>query len=802
MPVCYASARVPRARRPRTSRSHCITCTWWTLAFLIGASTTLADEGNASAKGGDGDAKPSSATESEDPAELPAGHSAHGEAFNEGPRQKAYLMGTTGRVHFPVSTENEEAQRFFDQGVGQLHGFWYFEAERSFRHVVSLDPECAMAYWGLAMANTNNEKRAKEFIAEAVKRREQASERERLWIDGADRYLNWEGKDQKKRKREYIRNHEEIIHEYPEEIEARAFLSVRLWQFNGDLPITSHEAVDALLAQVFAKNPDHPAHHFRIHLWDYEKPERALESAARCGQSSPGIAHMWHMPGHIFSRLKRYADAAWQQEASARTDHAHMMRDLVLPDQIHNYAHNNEWLIRNLIHVGRAFDALDLALNMTELPRHPKYNTLSRRGRSASYGRRRLIEVLEKFELWERLLALSSTAYFERTDDHRARLAWHRARGGALFELGRLDAIDGEVSAVESLEKEIIEERDAKVEEARKKAADEEKNEEDTKKAEKRAADPFKRRLDECERALKQLRGYAMFFRASPVAAFDQLAKAGIDDRRKLRLLLRLSRREEAQKLARERVEKREGEVLPLADLCHVLAASGRDDEAAEVFAKLRPLAARADLDVRPFARLEPIQKALGLPDDWREILSPPADIGERPALDDLGPFRWAPPVAPEWTLEGRLGQRVSLADYNGRAVVVIFYLGAGCLHCVEQLDHFAPKTEEFRRAGLDLVAISTEDVPTLTKALVSFEEAGKNIPFPLVANGSLDVFKAYRCYDDFEKVPLHGTFLIDAAKRIRWHDISYEPFDDPDFVIEEATRLLGEPEATAAGVF
>ena len=92
-----------------------------------------------------------------------------------------------------------------------------------------------------------------------------------------------------------------------------------------------------------------PAQHYRIHLWDYERAENAVDSASKCGQTSPGIAHMWHMPGHIFSRLKRYDDACFQQEASARVDYAHMMRDRVLPDQIHNFAHNNEWFIRNMI---------------------------------------------------------------------------------------------------------------------------------------------------------------------------------------------------------------------------------------------------------------------------------------------------------------------------------------------------------------------------------------------------------------------------------------------------------------------
>ena len=51
--------------------------------------------------------------------------------------------------------------------------------------------------------------------------------------------------------------------------------------------------------------------------------------------------------------------------------------------------------------------------------------------------------------------------------------------------------------------------------------------------------------------------------------------------------------------------------------------------------------------------------------------------------------------------------------------------------------------------------------------------------------------FKAYRAYDDFEDMPLHGTFLIDGEGLIRWHDISYEPFLEPDFLLDEAKRIL-----------
>src|SRR5271166_3595486 len=108
----------------------------------------------------------------------------HGEVFNEGPRQKAHLMGGTGKCHFAITTKDATAQQFFVQGIGQLHGFWYFEAERSFRQVAALDPACPMAYWGMAMANFNNNTRAGGFIKKAVERKKGITRREELYIDG------------------------------------------------------------------------------------------------------------------------------------------------------------------------------------------------------------------------------------------------------------------------------------------------------------------------------------------------------------------------------------------------------------------------------------------------------------------------------------------------------------------------------------------------------------------------------------------------------------------------------------------
>ena len=127
---------------------------------------------------------------------IPAGHSMHGEIFNEGARQKAYLMEGCGDIDFPATTTNELVQKFINQGLGQMHGFWFYESERSFRQAAALDPDCAIAYWGMAYANvpvpgfySGNEKRAKGFIKEAVARRDKASKREQMYIDALNNVL-------------------------------------------------------------------------------------------------------------------------------------------------------------------------------------------------------------------------------------------------------------------------------------------------------------------------------------------------------------------------------------------------------------------------------------------------------------------------------------------------------------------------------------------------------------------------------------------------------------------------------------
>ena len=156
-------------------------------------------------------------------------------------------------------------------------------------------------------------------------------------------------------------------------------------------------------------------------------------AAASASLSAPAIAHMWHMPGHTYSALKRYGDAAWQQEASARVDHAYMMTARILPDQIFNFAHNNQWLCTDLLYCGRVRDAIALAKNMVELPRHPKYNTLNRKEDNTAYEKNNGTSMLGRSRLlvswtdrWSGLIAAAILRARRRRQGARLRRAAKR----------------------------------------------------------------------------------------------------------------------------------------------------------------------------------------------------------------------------------------------------------------------------------------------------------------------------------------------------------------------------------------
>lgn len=764
------------------------------------------------------------------------GHSRHGAEFDEGPRTAAWLMpGMSDQVHFAVAGLGAEAQRFFDQGVCQQHGFWYFEAERSFRQVAMLQPDCAMAYWGMVMANVENPARAAGFAAEAVRRREAAGHREQLWIDAYARFygigderraalqsddpaafakakgeLAAAAKDRAEpatqdAHRRLIKDLGTIVHEFPDDIEAKAFLALEIWLAYGwgsGLPIVSHVAVDALLDQVFAKAPLHPAHHYRIHLWDQEDGKRALDSAAKDGSAAPGIAHLWHMSGHIYDKLHRHCEAAWQQMASARVDHAYMQRDHVMPFLIHNYGHNQEWLARSLSWTGQPLDALAIVKNLAAEPRHPHWNDAAKDDSIAGYARTRLVQICEDHDLYEEGLQLVRDGWLPHGDGVQGEVVRLTLQGRALFRLGRSDAAEQVVAEARELLARARAERATAIDTAEEQAlaapATRPKVLEAVAEAGRRPTDDVHRVLD----LLRELDGERLLAGGDAkgaVAVFEtipDLPKVLLAD-----ALLAAGEPKRAVELLEPEVRDRPHRVPTAGRLLLAYRAldqaSGTPDHREQVAELMLEMPTVGD---RSYPQT-PLVDRLGIGADIREAPRPHValevdvaglDFGSRPELASLGPALWQPWNAPDFDLPCTDGSRRSLQGQHGRPTLVVFYLGLGCLHCVQQLEALAPLAKDYAAAGIDVLAIGNTPLAKARDDLAALGD--QRLPFPLLADSELGAFRAFHCFDDFEQVPLHGTFLLDGDGRVRWQDLGAEPFTKVEWLLAECRRLLALP--------
>lgn len=774
----------------------------------------------------------------QEPAERP-GHSRHGAEFDEGPRRAAYVMpGLNPRVHVPVAGLDAAAQQLFDQGIVQLHGFWYFEAERSFREVARRFPDCAMAHLGMALANFEAEERAAAAIANAVRCSAAVPKYEQLWIDAfaafhgvddaartelrsgdaarvqkakhalvaANKDRSREAKD--KPFRQLLKDLGTLVHEFPDDVEAKAFLAVYVWHaydWGGGIPIVSHAAIDALLDAVFARVPDHPAHHYRIHLWDQEKAERALRSCPLIGGAAPGIAHQWHMAGHIYAKLHRHLEAAWHQDASGRVDHAHMQRDRVLPFLIHNYGHNQEWLARSLSYVGEGRAALEVAKNLVSVPRHPKWNKVDDGGSIAADARARLVSVCEDHELWAEAITLDRDGWLDRTTGVRPEVQRLGLLGRAHFRLGHMTEGDAVVAAVDALLQQARAERAAAVDKAESAAF----AKQDDAKQTRKAMDEAGREPTDSVRSVldlqRELRGERLLATGDAKAAVVEFE--AIADLPKALLAaahLAAGDADKAIELLEKEVKERPHRVPTVGRLLHAYGESAKaehKDKVRELMLAERVLASAhftRDADTPLLARV-------GVGVDARPAIVPKpwwdpsnslygADFGPRPALADLGPHGWAPFANAGFLLpQAGGGTRTLPQAGNGKPTLVVFYLGFGCLHCVQQLQALAPKAKDFAEAGIELVAIGNQTLAKTEAGLLALGDGG--LPFPLLADPELGAFRAWQCHDDFEALPLHGTFLVDGQGRVRWQDLGAEPFTQFDWLLPEAKRLLALPE-------
>jgi len=733
----------------------------WILALSLALVATSSSPGQEPTK----PTTPASAT---NPAVPAAGHSIHGEAFTDGPRRKASLIPGMGSVHFPVTTSKTDAQAFVTQGVAQLHSFYYLEAERSFRQAALIDPECPMAYWGMAMANVNNAKRAKGFLKEARAKAAttKLTRREQLYLDSLDA-LYKEGGNNRANQKEHLLVLESIVAEFPDDLEARAWMAMVAWQTAG--PDTSRQALDVTLESVLDKNPLHPgAHHYRIHLWDHNKVQRAEKAAALYARSAPGIAHAWHMPGHTYTELKRYADAAYQQEGSARVDHAAMLKNRTMPFEIHNYAHNNQWLATSLSNIGRARDAIIVARNLVEQPRDPQKNGPNDGGSPQRSGRLRWVETLIRYELWDDLIAATESKSLDWTDLGPEKTEKAYSLGLAYAAKSDQAKLSEQISALKP------------------------KVETPAKPADPKATAPAAPAAGPNAALIAELEGYQKLARGEALPALESFSKATRMSQDSLaRALLNSRNYGFAEGPARLGVEKRSNEFVPLATLVAALHSNNKDAEAKDGSRNLEPMVRLADKDTPIPRRLAAIVEGWKSAGQWSPAPEPSTEenvASGRVDLEPLGPLGWIPSPAVPFSLADTTGKAFNLAEHKGRNVVLLFYLGGKCAHCMQQLQEFGKKMKDFEAIGTDVVAIGTDNLED-ARALKTNAD-GIKFPMPFLPDPSLEVFKKYEAFDDFEAQPLHGAFLIDKQGNVRFQRISADPFLDVDFLLGESSRI------------
>jgi tetratricopeptide (TPR) repeat protein len=258
----------------------------------------------------------------------------------------AVLLDGLGSVHHPVSTNKPEAQKFFDQGLRLIYAFNHDEANRAFARAAELDPQLAMAHWGMALAvgpnyNLDAEetqlKAAYASIQKAQKLAKNAPEHERAYIAAlAGRYAADPRKaDRKQLALNYKQAMGELARRYPDDLDAATLyaesaMNLRPWQLwdKDGKPAAGTEELIAVLESVLRRNPDHTgANHYLIHAVEASpRPERALAAADRLRELAPGAGHLVHMPSHIYLRVGDFAAAARANEKAAAVDRAYITR--------------------------------------------------------------------------------------------------------------------------------------------------------------------------------------------------------------------------------------------------------------------------------------------------------------------------------------------------------------------------------------------------------------------------------------------------------------------------------------------
>jgi len=363
---------------------------------------------------------------------------------------------------FPVSTRNRQAQLFVNQGLNLAYAFNHAEARRAFREAARLDPNLAMAYWGQALVlgpninaamQPNEEPQALELIQKALSLKARATPREQAYIDALAQRYSGKADDRAARDKMYADAMRAVHRRFPQDLDAamlyvESMMDLRPWGYwQGDgAPHEGTAEIVALTEQVMAKNARHPgALHMYIHLLEATAtPERAERAADTLLTLMPAAGHMVHMPGHIYQRVGRYADAIRSNELAIAADEDYIVQcraQGLYP--MGYYPHNIHFLWFAASADGQGAKAIEAARTLAG-----KIDDETLKGAPFTAAFRMPVYfALTRFGRWDEMLKQPEPPAFSAP----LRASWHYARGLALVARNELTPADQELETLKAL---------------------------------------------------------------------------------------------------------------------------------------------------------------------------------------------------------------------------------------------------------------------------------------------------------------------------------------------------------------
>src|ERR1041384_3330932 len=235
-----------------------------------------------------------------------------------------------GKVHFETSCK-PEAQKHFDRAMLYQHSFWYRASQMAFEDTLKADPECGIAYWGIALSLLWNPhvpapaKNLTEGAAAIAKAKSVGSktQRERDYVDAlAAMYTDSDKRPHLARSQAYAKAMEQVAQRYPNDDEAQIHSALALNPSASpkDKPSANQLKGAAIREPIFERQPQHPGvAHYLIHLYDYPPiAEKGLKAARLYARIAPDAAHAQHMPSHIFTRVGYWQESIDSNAVSQR----------------------------------------------------------------------------------------------------------------------------------------------------------------------------------------------------------------------------------------------------------------------------------------------------------------------------------------------------------------------------------------------------------------------------------------------------------------------------------------------------